>query len=136
MVGWRAMRSLACSLLLLFTYCWIGESWNLRFTPSWRLKLHRGFLYSVLSTAVAISPCNAIVFSEPEYSFSFQYPEEFKISEKNMGLTVRTHKYEMILKSQKSKGFTAGLTVDAVNADNIRQFSSPEAVLGLAALDT
>ena len=45
-----------------------------------------------------------------------------------MGLTVRTHKYEMILKSQKSKGFTAGLTVDAVNADNIREFSSPEAL--------
>merc|ERR1711871_404593 len=92
------------------------------------------FLPVLLSAMVALSPCDAIDFVSPDSSFSFQYPEEFQVSGKILGLTVKTHDYEVLLKSQKTRGFTAGLTVDAVKINDIREFSSPEA-LGKSVID-
>ena len=42
-----------------------------------------------------------------------------------LGLTVKTHEYEVFLKSEYVKGFNAGVTVDKVKIKDIREFSSP-----------
>ena len=56
--------------------------------------------------------CLAQDFVSPDSSFIFKYNgDEFKVSEKMMGITLKTHDYEVLLKSLRTKGFTAGVTV-------------------------
>lgn len=124
-------------LLIFLLWCCKADSWNSWLGFSQRLSrdsLKIGFLSGILSATIALSPCNANEFVAPDSSFSFQYPQEFQISEKILGITVKTHEYEVLLKSQKTKGFTAGLTVDGVRLNDIKEFSSPEA-LGKRVID-
>lgn len=67
---------------------------------------------TILSTASLLTGplCYAADFNSPDGSFSFRYPDSFKISEKMLGLTVKTHDYEVFLKSEIVKGFNAGLS--------------------------
>ena len=133
----KAMMFLMCSLVSILSCRCHAVSGKSRLAVSRRLSrddFPTVFLPGLLSVMVALSSCDAIEFVSPDSSFSFQYPDEFQVSEKILGLTVKTHDYEVLLKSQKTRGFTAGLTVDAVKIDDIRKFSSPEA-LGKRVID-
>lgn len=92
-----------------------------------------GILSGFLSTSF-VSDARADVFNAPDGTFSFSYPDEFKISEKMLGVTMKTHDFEVFLKSESTKGLTAGLTVDRVKIDDIRQFATPDE-LGKRVLD-
>ena len=127
------MRTRLAPFIFLFSSCCLvrGVRSSLKFPQS---VYHKALLSSIFSAVVTVSPCQAIEFVAPDLSFSFHYPNEFQVSEKMMGLTMKTHEYEVLLKSRKTKGLTAGLTIDKVKIDNIREFSSPEA-LGKRVID-
>ena len=79
---------------------------------TYRLFSSTGIL-KVLVSSLAFVACEAraVDFLAPDGSFTFKYPDELKISEKMLGITMKTHDYEVFLKSETTKGFSAGVTV-------------------------
>jgi len=122
------MLSLLEIYLLLLTFISIKDAASLSPALTRSLKkLVANTAATILSTAPIINgvACYAVDFTAPDGSFTFRYPESFKVSEKMLGLTVKTHEYEVFLKSEYVKGFNAGVTVDKVKIKDIREFSSP-----------
>jgi hypothetical protein len=91
------------------------------------LSLEKRFLKSFLSIGVALTAFSfsslAIdlpqSYSSEDQSITFKHTDDLVFSPKPL----KTHDKEILFKSESIKGFNAGVTVDRVKIDNIRQFA-------------
>eukprot|EP01041_Mallomonas_annulata_P007901 gene7901-16174_t len=87
-----------------------------------------------LSQIVNIEPVNAVVNAATKYesylssdnSFSLQHPADLYESPK----LLKTHDIEVFFKSESTKGFNAGVTVDQVKIGSLKDFGTPTTLAG------
>lgn len=61
-------------------------------------------------------------YASADGKIRFKHPADFVLTAK----PVKTHGFEVLLRSESVKGFNEGVTMDRVKIDNILQFASPE----------
>ena len=83
------------------------------------LGIAQNLLSVIITSSSILLPSNAIEYLSPDSSFTINYPEDFKISEKILGFTVKTHDFEVFMKSVNTKGYNAGVTVHSIHSSYI-----------------